>query len=233
MNSNIETMKNMYLVIGPESSGNHVTELILSRMGCYGGGERKEGRKSNSERKKVSNFIYGYNSNLEFVGNKPIVVMRSIPNRRSKDDDPMTIRSIFLRHNYKIFTIIPVRNWAANILSNYRVKSIEDSKELLVESWIWLGEKLRYLKPFYFLNTSFLFKYPDIAIKELVIFTGLKYGGDPNFDIIKDPDKARHKTFMEYGLKIVDEASKKRMMKWKNKSNKIRIKVTYGVNIKI
>lgn len=202
--------KKLILVIGPESSGNNVTTLILSQMGCYG--------VTKYERVNISNFIDEKSLDISNAGDKPIVIMRSLPKRelhQYNHDNISKIKNVFSKHKYKMFTIIPVRNWAANILSNYRIESIEESQELLMNSWVWLGERLKILKPFYFFNTSFLFKYPDIAIKELEIFTGLTWKGDSKFCEIRDPDKARHITFMEHGLKIVDDDSIRKMDNWK------------------
>lgn len=188
----------MFLVVGPESSGNHITEGLLARMGCWGS--------ENAGRVVIFDFLRG-NRNIAFPKDVPIVFMRSIPNRDvypGPNFDPQMIKSSFESIGYNVKTIIPVRSWSATIKSNYREKTVEASAEVLEESWRWLGLQLPACHPFFFFCTSFLFKYPEIAIKELETITGLMWQDCYDLDFIKDPDKARHKELMNRGIDVED-----------------------------
>ncbi len=204
-------MKTLFLVISPESSGNHVVEGMLSRMGCWGA--------KHAERDLIFDFLKG-NKNISFLNDIPIVFMRSIPDRDVYIDscfEPVQIIETFKNIGYNIKTIVPIRSWSATVKSNYREKTIEDSIDILEKSWVWLGNRLSVCQPFYFFCTSFLFKCPMSAIKELEIITGLKWKDYNNIDYIKDPDLVRHFELMSKGIDVKGEKDLVRRKKYERK----------------
>ena len=210
-------MKKAFLVISPENSGNHILEHILSCMGCFGGrksvkyqsgypiriiSEEKMTKKTLREREVMLKFFSG-KLTIEFEDETPLMYMRSLPDRdhHSEDVNPIAIKKRFKEIGYDMTTLIPVRDQIATILGNYREDTIEERIECLQEAWIQLGGMLKDLKPFYFINTSVLFKNIDLVVKEIEYFTGLKLKDPLN---IWDADKSRIEWFLNKGL-IVPE----------------------------
>ena len=104
-----------------------------------------------------------------------------------------------MEYGYEMITLIPIRSWSASMIGNYRTQSSTATHGLLMDSWVWLGDRLRLMIPFYFINTSFLFKYPEIGVREIELFTGLKWV-ESNYNSIFDPDEIRHKQLMATGF---------------------------------
>ena len=206
-------MKKAFLVVSPENSGNHILEHILTEMGCFGGRKmvkdtegypvRIKGKNKKSkniqERNIIRRFLINKIRGLEFATNVPLLYMRSLPNRKQHHEDlhPVKIKKRFAEIGYDMTTIIPVRDQIATILGNYREDSIDKRIAVLMDAWAYLGEMLKDLKPFYFINVSLLFKDIDVLIKEIEFFTGLRLQGDLK---IWDADMERHRFFMKKGL---------------------------------
>jgi len=189
-------MNKLFFVFGPESAGNHVTSKILQTMGCFW-----------EEPQKLDKFVYGEINNFtDITTQENIVLRRSVPHGRDWCD-PLAIKIKFLNHqpSYEMITIIPVRDWMPNILSNYyhRATTQQEAIPILQKAWTHIGKHMINIMPFYFLNTSLLFKYPKSTIESLEFFTGLKWPNE-NYNQIYDADIGKHKIFQEYGFENIN-----------------------------
>jgi len=186
---------NLFLVLGPESSGNHITTELLITMGCFGDA---------SDKQRLDAFVDGDTDILPAKG--PMVLMRSVPHGRQYPDVSQISKRLYSA-GYRMKTIIPVREWTAIIVSNYyhREETVEKAAQKLEEAWAWIGTRFHFLRPFFFFNVSLLFKDWDAGIRGLEWFTGLeldrsKMGRELE---ILDPDKLRHGQIKRYGVKSV------------------------------
>lgn len=185
---------NFFLVLGPESAGNHVVTEILIQMGCFG----------DIENEKLDLFVNGQVSLKDAVGKeRNVVLIRSVP-YGLEWVDVEALRLKVEKANYQLKTIIVVRDWFANFSSNYyhRIDNVRKALDMLERVWIWIGERLAYLEPFYFCNTSLLFKNCEATIEGLEWFTGLKYNHREHF-FVRDSDLKHHEiihthTFEEF-----------------------------------
>lgn len=195
-------MRKLFLVLGPESAGNHVVTMLLVKMGCFG-------TFKNGALQVLDPLVKGEATDDEIkniISHDLLVLRRSVP-YGLEWPSPSSIKDKFKQYNYEMVTIVVFRTWAANAMSNYyhRATTIEESLDNLIKEWVYIGERLSEMKPFYFFDTSFLIKDPESAILELEIFTKLKWPND--IDItkeIKDPDTKRFKAIKEYGFKSID-----------------------------
>jgi len=188
-------MSKVFLVFGPESSGNNLTSLILKTMSCYW-----------EEPQLLDKFIVGEMSLAGITDNPNLVLRRSVPYGREWFD-PTTASLEFERCGYKMYTIVLQREWMATMLSNYyhRASDVGEAWNTLVSAEIHIAKFLHLLKPFYILNTSALMKDPEPCIKGLEIFTGLKWPKDvPYNSIIKDSDIGRHQLLLDHGFNSID-----------------------------
>lgn len=189
-------MKELFFVFGPESSGNHVTSKVLQTMGCFW-----------EEPQRLDKFVSGEIANInDITTNDKIVLRRSIPHGRDWIN-PLHIKQKFSEYNMK--TIVLVRDWLPNIFSNYyhRENTVEEAMNKLMESWSHISKHIDDIKPFYFFNTSLLFKDPKSAIEGLEYFTGLNWPKDiPYENIVYDADIGKHEVFRKYGFKTIDRS---------------------------
>jgi hypothetical protein len=186
-------MGKLFFVYGPESAGNHVTSKVLQTMGCFW-----------DEPQSLDQVVNGEKEVEEITTNENIVLRRSIPHG-VHFVDPDSIRSKFKNHS--MITIIPVRDWMPNIFSNYyhRSETVHDALSSLRNAWIHIGNNISNIQPFYFFNTSLLFKDPRSAIEGLEYFTSLEWPENiPYEDIIYDADIGKHQVFRKYGFNIID-----------------------------
>ena len=186
-------MGKLFFVFGPESAGNHVTSKVLQTMGCFW-----------DEPQSLDKVVTGEKDVEEITDNENLVLRRSIPHG-VHFVDPLFIRSKFKNHS--MITIIPVRDWMSNIFSNYyhRSETVDDALTSLQDAWTHIGITILYIKPFYFFNTSLLFKDPRSAIEGLEHFTGLKWPGNTPYEsIIYDADVGKHEVFRKHGFNSID-----------------------------
>jgi len=190
-------MNKLFLIMGPESSGNHLTSLILKTMNCYW-----------EEPQKLDDFLKGKCKLADITNNSNVVLRRSIPYGRDWVD-PVLINSLFSKQGYKTYTIILQREWIATMLSNYyhRSSTVEEAWETLVKAEKHISKYLNVgsLDPFYILNVSSLMKDPEPSIKGLELFTGLKWPKNLAYEkIVKDSDMGRHQLFIDHGFNSVN-----------------------------
>lgn len=186
-------MGKLFFVYGPESAGNHVTSKILQTMGCFW-----------DEPQSLDQVVIGEKDVEEITTNENIVLRRSIPHG-VHFVHPDHIRSKFKK--YSMITIIPVRDWMSNIFSNYyhRSETVQDALISLQDAWIHIGSFITRIQPFYFFNTSLLFKDPRSAIEGLEYFTGLKWPENTPYEsIVYDADVGKHEVFRKHGFKSLD-----------------------------
>jgi len=189
--------KKLFLVLGPESSGNHLTSMILKKMGCYW-----------EEPQKLDNFKDEEELNRITYNNPNIVLRRSVPHGREWCN-PLKISQKFEKYGFKMYTIVLQREWMATMLSNYYHRSSN-----LKEAWKTLEDAEKHIAgymatgvidPFYVLNTSSLMKDPKPAIRGLEIFTGLRWpDGMPYESFVYDSDIGRHSLLLEHGFIPID-----------------------------
>jgi len=206
-------MNTIFFVLGPESSGNHITSWILTQMGCFGDPQVTTNyHQIMGDSQRLDEFINGPVGDIREIvePEKPLVYFQSVPHGK-RWPDVIGIRSVFLDAGYRMKSILVVRDWYANIQSNYyhrtKTDKIADSEELLMEQWRWIGERLQHLKPFMLFNSSLLFKDPASAVLGLEIFTGLKWPYD-HFKMIWDVDRKQHTLLKERGYGDFDKEGK-------------------------
>lgn len=195
-------MGNLFLVVGPESSGNHLTSLILKTMGCYW-----------EEPQKLDLFLKDEMKLEDITNNQNIVLRRSVPHGHEWVD-PIKIEKAFDNHGYKMSTIILKREWMATMLSNYyhRSSTVEDAWNVLVRAEKHIASFLCHgvVDPFYMLNTSSLMKDPKPVIKGLELFTGLDWPKNISYEsIVFDSDIGRHQLFLDKGFRSIDRVEHK------------------------
>lgn len=194
-------MSKVFLVFGPESSGNNLTSLILKTMGCYW-----------EEPQVLDRFLMG-ETRIDIITDNPCMVLRrSVPYGREWFD-PAVASLEFERCGYKMYTIVLQREWMATMLSNYyhRSSDVGEAWNTLVEAEIHIAKFLHLLKPFYILNTSALMKDPEPCIKGLEIFTGLKWPKDVSYEsVIRDSDIGRHQLLLDHGFNSIDRLEHKK-----------------------
>jgi hypothetical protein len=186
--------KILFLVLGVESSGSHVTSTIMQRMGCFW-----------EEPQRLNKFLSGGARLSEITSNPHICLRRSVPHGHTYPD-LIHIRKRFATASYRMKTIVLVRDWPATVLSScfMRRDSTSAAMSYLRSGWRYIGKHLVDVEPYYFFNTSLLFKHTMAAIRGLESFTGLKWQGSPDF--IYDADASRHKLLLEHDLlKITKE----------------------------
>ncbi len=192
----MDVLKNLFFVFGPESSGNHVTSKVLQTMGCFW-----------EEPQRLDKFVSGEVDISDVTTDWNVVLRRSIPHGNDWPD-PKIIKQRFIDNGYVMRTIVPVRDWIPNIFSNYyhRELSVDDALDKLRHAWIHLANHIYDIQPFYFFNTSLLFKDPKSAIEGLEYFTDLKWPDVPYEKVIYDADIGKHEVFREHGFKTIDRA---------------------------
>ena len=195
--------KKFFLVVGPESSGNHLTSLVLKTMGCYW-----------EEPQKLDKFLTGEAKIKDITENPNIVLRRSIPHGR----DWPNIRRInktFAKEGYNVHTIFLRREFIATTLSNYyhRSSTVEEAWETLIKAEKHIASYMIDMDNFYILNTSSLMKDPRPVVKGLEIYTGLFWPRDiPCESVIKDSDIGRHSLLMAHGFESINRVSHKKFI---------------------
>ena len=196
-------MKKIFLVIGPESSGNNLTSLVLKTMGCYW-----------EEPQKLDSFLKGDCGLDEVTDNPNIVLRRSVPHGHEWME-PVLARQMFAERGYEMYTIVLQREWMATMLSNYyhRSTTVEEAQETLrkAEKHISTLMSHDHLDPFYILNTSALMKDPKAVVRGLEYFTGLKWPEGVKYEsIVKDTDRGRHDLLLAEGFTSIDRMKHKK-----------------------
>lgn len=223
-------MNTVFFVLGPESSGNHITSWILTQMGCFGDPQVTTNyHQIMGDAQRLDEFVNGPVNDIREIAEsgKPLVYFQSAPHGK-RWPDIIEIRSVFFGAGYRMKTIVVVRDWYANVQSNYyhRTKTdrIADSEKLLQKQWTWIGDRLQYLKPFMLFNASLLFKDPASAIMGLEIFTGLKWPYD-HYKMIRDVDLKHHALLKECGYGDLDIEGREALQKLAKKEQSDRLKV--------
>jgi len=198
-------MGKLFLVLGPESSGNNLASLLLKTMGCYW-----------EEPQKLDLFLKGKMDFKNITYNPNVVLRRSVP-YGNEWANPAVIGNFFKEQGYKMYTIVLQREWMATMLSNYyhRSLTVEEAWETLVKAEKHIAQYLygSVLDPFYVLNTSSLMKDPEPVIKGLELFTGLKWPGDIEYgNIVHDSDIGRHQLLLDRGFESIDRGVHKKYM---------------------
>lgn len=196
--------KKFFLVIGPESSGNHLTSLVLETMGCYW----------DRHPQKLDEYLDGKIKIEDITDNPNLVLLRSVPHGREWPNISY-INERFSIENYKVHTIFLRREFMATALSNYyhRSPSVEKSWGDLIKAEKHIASYMKDMDDFYLLNTSSLMKDPEPVVKGLELYTGLKWPIDvPYESVIKDSDIGRHSLLLEEGYKSVDRAKHKKFI---------------------
>jgi hypothetical protein len=196
--------KKIFLVVGPESSGNHLTSLVLKTMGCYW----------EEPPQKLDSMLKGEIELASFTDNSNIVLRRSVPYGHEWIS-PALIRHTFANLGYTMHTIILQREWMATMLSNYyhRSSTVEEANEVLVKAEKHIASHMAHglFDPFYVLNTSTLMKDPEPVVKGLELYTGLKWPDGVSYEsIIKDSDIGRHQLLLDHGFKSIDRMKHKK-----------------------
>lgn len=181
-------MKTAFIIAGPESAGNHLTTQLFCMAGCAGG---------DLLNKDLVHFIEGRLHDItNIIGQaSKIVHLESVPRAHVYRPDLPSIKRRFESSGFKTLTIIVFRDWYANVKS--KVLHGHQPTEAMAWSelpheWIHIGQSLLHLRPFYILNTSYMFLAPERALFGLEQFTGLRFPQEAK-DLIKDVD-AKHYT---------------------------------------
>ena len=181
-------------MLGVESSGTHITSVIMQRVGCFW-----------EEPQRINKFLTGGKRLSEITSNRYICLRRSVPHGHTYPD-LVAIRKRFAAASYRMKTIVTVRDWPATIISACfeRRETTSEAMHFLKRSWQYIGKHLADVEPYYFFNTSLLFKNPLAAIRGLESFTGFKWLGSTDF--IYDADASRHELLINNDLlKITKE----------------------------
>lgn len=193
--------KKVFLVLGPESSGNHVTSRVLNNMGCFW---------EENQKLIIDRFTRGECELKEITEKSNIVLRRSVPYEHEWAD-PNKYRKLFENKGYEMYTVILQREWMAGLLSQYYHRSA--TVEVAWDSYVKAEKHIsKYIAdgsvdPFYVFNTSALMKDPEPVIRGLEIFTGLKWPSNVRYEsVIKDPDINRHDLLLKEGFKSSDRA---------------------------
>jgi hypothetical protein len=193
--------KKLFLVLGPESTGNHLTSRVLNNMGCFW---------EENQKLIIDRFTRGECELKDITENPNIVLRRSVPYEHEWPD-PVRYRKLFAGEGYKMYTIILQREWMAAILSQYyhRSATVEVAWDTLVKAEKHISKYISdgSVDPFYVLNTSTLMKDPEPVIRGLEVFTGLKWPIDIRYEsVVKDPDINRHELLLNEGFKSHNRA---------------------------
>lgn len=199
-------MRRVFLVLGPESSGNNLTSLVLKNMGCYW-----------EEPQKLDLLLKGEMKLKDITDNPNIVLRRSVPYGREWSN-PIEIAAAFRNEGYEMYTIVLQREWMATMLSNYyhRSSTVEEAWETLVKAEKHIATYLQsgVLDPFYVLNTSSLMKDPEPVIKGLEFFTKLEWSKDIDYeDVVRDADIGRHQLLLDRGFESIDRMDHKKYIR--------------------
>ena len=198
--------KKVFLVLGPESSGNHLTSKVLQTMGCYW-----------EEPQKLDSFLKGDCGLDDITDNPNIVLRRSVPHGHEWHN-PVLSRSKFADRGYEMYTIVLQREWMSTMLSNYyhRSSTVQEAWQTLLKAEKHIATQMSHgwLDPFYVLNTSTLMKDPKPVIMGLEIFTGLEWPRDvfPE-QVIHDSDIGRHNLLMDLGFDSIDRQLHKKYIR--------------------
>lgn len=167
-----------FIVVGPESSGTRITTKILVKSGCFG---------DDGLEQRLDEVV---RSGVPFEQPR-IVIRRSVPNGEDPEPDIDHVRHVFEENGYKTYFILTVRDWYANYKSNVSYGFTEKlSLQKLVKGWVWLVGKVK--PPFFFFNTSLLFKDPEAALQSLEWFVSFPI----NREIVSEIFDADKKHFM-------------------------------------
>lgn len=177
-------MLKLFFVVGPESSGNRLTTRILCESGCFGDYDHYQ---------RLDEYFYGKINNIKDImgDNKTIVFRRSIPH----GDNWIKFEDIFYKFkDFKINIIIPIRN----LYELCKSKINNNGKSTMLESYNSVIYELNHLMSqmqkfpennYYYFNTSFLFKCPDISLNSLSNWSGLSIDHSKILSFVYDADK--------------------------------------------
>jgi len=197
----------VFLVIGPESSGNHLASKVLKTMDAYW-----------EEPQKLDSFLKGDCGLDEITDNPHIVLRRSVPHGHEWFNPAISAVEKFGNEGYRMYTIILQRESVATILSNYyhRSSTIEEAWGTLIKAEKHIANLLsnNYLNPHWTLNTSALMKDPKPVIRGLEFFTGLRWPHNVSYEsVVHDSDIGRHNLFLEHGFESIDRMLHKPFIK--------------------
>jgi hypothetical protein len=176
-------MKKLFLVVGPESSGTRLTTRILCESGCFGDFEHYQ---------RLDEFVTDHNEDLySIIGESKLVVFRrSIPHGGEFPFIP-DMELMFSFYNFDPYIIVPVRNLyelCKSKIKNNEKTSMEDAYDSFQKEMSFIVNTIKEYKKILFFDTSFLFKFPELSLRSLKLWTELDIPVEKVKEFLYDAD---------------------------------------------
>lgn len=176
-------MKKLYFVIGPESSGTRLTTRILCESGCFGDFEHYQ---------RLDEFVNLNRSLDSIVGDSKLIVFRrSVPHGGEFPFVP-DIELMFSTYGFDPYILIPIRNLfelCKSKMKNQGIESMEGAYYAFQHEINFIINTIKEYNKILFYDTSFLFKFPDLSLKSLGLWTGLDIPIEKVKEFLYDADK--------------------------------------------
>lgn len=177
-------MKKLFFVIGPESSGTRLTTRILCESGCFGDFEHYQ---------RLDEFVRGNTDDLNSITNgaESIVFRRSVPHGEELADIDVILDKF---NEFIPYIIISIRNLyelCCSKINNNGKKDLLDAYNSVKKEMDYISGELVSVKKAYkytIFNTSFLFKFPDIPLNDLAIWSDLDIDRNKVLSFLYDAD---------------------------------------------
>ncbi len=215
MLKNIKNSRRLFFVVGPANTGNHLLHLLFenaeyNNRKCFGKyiGPQQKGFQLltffaypeslvNKEFNRAKDYIKGKDiKNIklrDIIGDfdSDIIYRLSVP--AGKLYSPLLeIAKRFENEGYQVIWIIPIRDFYCAIKSKKnakRCKNIDDGWKNLQREYKYIFDAIiKHGGNFWLIPTSIIFTYPEIIVKEMKNFYGLKVDTN-NLNQIFDADR--------------------------------------------
>lgn len=175
--------KRLYIVVGPESSGTRLTTRILCESGCFGDYDHYQ---------RLDEFVKDHNKDLySIIGDSNLIVFRrSVPHGGEFPFIPH-LEFLFNCQNFNSYVIITMRNvfeLCKSKIKNNGKESIEDAYNSFQKEMNFIVSTIKEYKCIFY-DTSFLFKYPELSLKNLGLWTRLDIPVEKVKEFLYDADK--------------------------------------------
>lgn len=164
----MKNMKRVFLVIGPERSGNHLVKRMFVMAGCEG---------TYNFNQPLDAFLFKQKKLSDITESQDIVHGDSMPARLTEWTDWVECAKRYEKEGYKIHWIIPVRDFLCIKGAKESVGMIRDSdpiSQIQNEYREVFRQVLTHGGFFWLVPISMVLDHPEYAIKEMKILFDLE-----------------------------------------------------------
>ena len=173
----ITTMRNAYLILGPESSGTKMMTKLFCKAGCYG---------DDGDVQRLDVVVAG--GDFPYIMESNLVFRRSVPHGK-RYADIADIDSKFGKKGYIPKWIVLFREMERTAISAFNhghKSSIEEARFRLIYELQFIGANLGHMSNFYLVSSSHLFQNPQRVLRGISKYAGIDLV--PYTGIIEDVD---------------------------------------------